>query len=731
MAAVVARAPPLPSRSSTPPPHLTLNTSSRGTPAAIPNKHIPICSPGPQPAIGLETPPASPPSKETETETSLLYPPDHFAKLYDEGPIYGIDAATLARAVDHVSKQPLPDPTQTFPWLHGLHPENHIQLQFFVARRKSLLKSPTCYRGLTIVNASRAQKHSRLKGAVPPNELLALGDQDGRFMDIDPRDGFSVRNFQIQTCKMATISDIVVYGNDWTKVEEVLSVARKIRNAQLQMQEMLRANGQPEAPVFNTFVVTDSFRLIEETQPQLVACDSKEAVTGNFVDFFQQERIEMFTMSHASEITHNVFLGPTPDATIDPLLDTSMSQFDVYIEANDLAQMPDTGSMRKLRAALDDLEVPTIGLEFPSSGSIIPPNSSWSDAEAKGLIEMCRWIYEAANPTSISDDTTSGAELKDPAPSDTEGDTIMLSDLPCKTRKPRRVLIHCADGYTESSLLGLAYMMFAEALPAHSAWLTLHRDRGRNFFAYPSDVALLTALQSEILRASPLAAKSGGGGSVPLSFQLQVDEPTWMSKLDGSLPSRILPYMYLGNLTHANNPTLLRELGIGRVLSIGEPVSWSSTTPPPSAVSVSSPTSNSSSPPTTTPLPTLLIDRVQDNGVDPLILTTALPQCLSFIAAGRALGHATLVHCRVGVSRSATVCIAEVMRAKGWGFARAYCFVRARRLNVIIQPHLRFVWELLKWEEGGRATMRVGRECEWAECCREIAAMNKPYARQQ
>lgn len=57
---------------------------------------------------------------------------------------------------------------------------------------------------------------------------------------------------------------------------------------------------------------------------------------------------------------------------------------------------------------------------------------------------------------------------------------------------------------------------------------------------------------------------------------------------------------------------------------------------------------------------------------------------------GRKNGTATLVHCRVGVSRSATICIAEVMNELGLSFPRAYCFVRARRLNVIIQPHLRF-----------------------------------------
>lgn len=67
----------------------------------------------------------------------------------------------------------------------------------------------------------------------------------------------------------------------------------------------------------------------------------------------------------------------------------------------------------------------------------------------------------------------------------------------------------------------------------------------------------------------------------------------------------------------------------------------------------------------------------------------------------------------------------------GMSFPRAYCFVRARRLNVIIQPHLRFAYELLKWEEllnkekGGRGK----REMEWGEIAREIALMNRPYAR--
>jgi len=127
----------------------------------------------------------------------------------------------------------------------------------------------------------------------------------------------------------------------------------------------------------------------------------------------------------------------------------------------------------------------------------------------------------------------------------------------------------------------------------------------------------------------------------------------------------------------------------------------------------------------------MIVQKVQDNGVDPL--AEEFDRCLGFIDRGKANKTATLVHCRVGVSRSATICIAEVMRTLGLSFPRAYCFVRARRLNVIIQPHLRFSYELLKWEEKlcrekhGEAQFR--RELEWPDIAREVAAMNKPYAR--
>jgi len=88
--------------------------------------------------------------------------------------------------------------------------------------------------------------------------------------------------------------------------------------------------------------------------------------------------------------------------------------------------------------------------------------------------------------------------------------------------------------------------------------------------------------------------------------------PRWISRMDGSLPSRILPHMYLGNLCHANNPELLKKLGIHRILSIGEMTSWTETERDDWNMSK-----------------IMSVVNIQDNGVDPI--TNRLDACLKFI----------------------------------------------------------------------------------------------------
>ena len=295
----------------------------------------------------------------------------------------------------------------------------------------------------------------------------------------------------------------------------------------------------------------------------------------------------MCAMSKASEISSNVCMGPSLDPSVldDPEV---LDAFDIFIECSDLAVTPDKKKLDEMTDMVRSTTNLPLHFDFPSSGSMMPP--TWSQVDAERLVETCKWIYHVANHPDDEKSIMVEEDCDD-------GDMMITSGA-----QPKRVLIHCADGYTESSLLGLAYFMFAEGLTVHEAWVKLHREKGRNFFAYPSDVALLNSIQHRLLQESP---------SWKGNF-LTILEPRWLQRMDGSLPSRILPYMYLGNLGHANNPELLQDLGITRLLSVGEPVSW--------------------------PLETrrkwsaenfLFIDQVQDNGVDSL--TGDINRCLRFI----------------------------------------------------------------------------------------------------
>ena len=150
--------------------------------------------------------------------------------------------------------------------MHGLHAENQLQLAFFTARKKALRRTPKCIRGLTIVKAGGDLTHSKIKGAIAPEEILYPWEdsqdkslEESQFMDMDPRDGFGVRNFQIQACKMATVSDIVVYGDLETPRSQVEGLARRIARAQGAWQkrtEFLGSSGR----LFNTFVLTGKLK---------------------------------------------------------------------------------------------------------------------------------------------------------------------------------------------------------------------------------------------------------------------------------------------------------------------------------------------------------------------------------------------------------------------------------------------------------------------------------------
>jgi dual specificity MAP kinase phosphatase len=80
------------------------------------------------------------------------------------------------------------------------------------------------------------------------------------------------------------------------------------------------------------------------------------------------------------------------------------------------------------------------------------------------------------------------AEGRDPHNPDTEPDAS----------KQHKVLVHCHDGYTESTILVLTYVMYTLELTLPEAFLHLQVNSKRSFFLYPVDKPLLKRLDNKL-----------------------------------------------------------------------------------------------------------------------------------------------------------------------------------------------------------------------------------------
>ncbi|KAH8074794.1 hypothetical protein BXZ70DRAFT_745283 [Cristinia sonorae] len=233
------------------------------------------------------------------------------------------------------------------------------------------------------------------------------------------------------------------------------------------------------------------------------------------------------------------------------------------------------------------------------------------------------------------------------------------------------------------------------------------------------------------------------------------DHQAWFQdpRFDGSFPSRVLPFLYLGNLNHASNAYMLHALGITHVVSVGEcalippPQHYSSSHGPNSHEFVHGAGPNGQGSlwieEREGRIKVLDIKGVCDDGID--TLEPQLGPICEWIDRARAEGGKVLVHCRVGVSRSATVTIAYVMQHLDIPLVDAYLIVRSRRLSVLIQPNMRLLYNLIGWElrlamekcreekDEKRREERLRRELSrcvnWPYLAKEVHALNEKYLR--
>ncbi|KAI8328732.1 hypothetical protein BC941DRAFT_444458 [Chlamydoabsidia padenii] len=695
-------------------------------------------------------------------------------------------------------KHPLPPDSLLFPWLHGVNGTNYQECLFFGVRRMVVPK----HRGLVLVHANGSSnqvvsERSRLvQSFLPEDILMAVHPSDNEEETWGFRDnttvssssgGIHLRNFKIQPYRYASISDIVIYGDQAETIARRVSQAqhriyqeRQVHHQRLRQSSGKRAIVDCNDITYRILIIRDTIDTFEKYFPELVWYNSNGHLMNN-VSFLEREKREMREMSGAQELTDNIWFGNTYDAPAsidrddysDEMIeeddivpttddyhdhhqnDDNPNRYSVCIECHDLSDMPLRSILTLARETLNELgqdEVPSevVHLDMYSTGAVIE-STEQLDTFLEHLIQLLEF----------------------------------MDDISCDGR---RILVHCADGYTETSILALTWLMYKNNLSLPAAYLYLQKQR--SFFVVSSDIPFLRRIEQHILLLEhhrsghqhqkrkrdemagfeltttlpslQLYDDTNTSTSDPPHHKVPVrslhddqylnsisnrhhhsidntrmneedidetiiiklnqdnnkqhhpvtlstmapppeqmiDYPWFFSpRFEGSFPSRILPYVYLGNLNHATNPTMLKALGITHIVSVGE---------------------NANLDPQHFKL--FYLDNLYDDGIDSI--RNRCDEAMAFIDEAFNQKTKCLVHCRVGVSRSAAITICYVMHHfRIMSLVDAYIFVRARRLNVIIQPNLKFMYEMLQLEQ----TLFGKTLLTWPVLCHQINLLNEAY----
>ncbi|KAH9041587.1 hypothetical protein EDB85DRAFT_1919127 [Lactarius pseudohatsudake] len=623
-------------------------------------------------------------------------------------------------------------------------------------------------------------------------ELLHFNAEgNAEFIPLRVPDGISLRNFDIQVPIYATLSDIVVYSRRGA-TRAAFAVAEKFKQA-------IEARAGSRIP-YNVFVL--------DATPAELRGKLKHLLVGpNTINFAQREKDEMRELTRASEILTVPSLGQEGDKSQD-IRSWTPGLGQVFLgNVNDVPFYTGNPSDPPLRG-IDLLDStgnspadgmgydiciecrlraprPTLGFLLSAQEHLMELERRWQATGAKGPRpppNAAAIVYLAFPLVPVVDEMTLFLEFLE---------KLLKPNSQRRLGRPAKILIWSSDGYTESSVLALSLIMALRGMVLPEAYLELQVAKQRSFFVYEADVRLLKSIEGRLARdrhaklpsprrylsgpartkspnsdinSSAMSASYEESGSAPISSMrrprastsphlpsLVDDHQVWFDdpRFDGSFPSRVLPFLYLGNLNHASNAYMLHALGITHVVSVGE----CALIPPPecpAGMATQGTTKQFSDVGTGSSserrgslyieeregrIKVLDIKGVCDDGIDTLEPQLA-PVC-EWIDRAREQGGKVLVHCRVGVSRSATVTIAYVMKHLGISLAEAYLVVRSRRLSVLIQPNMRLMYNLCGWEvklateraadDSERLRTELARGVNWPYLAREVHLLNEKY----
>ncbi|XP_072916959.1 dual specificity protein phosphatase 2 [Hemitrygon akajei] len=162
----------------------------------------------------------------------------------------------------------------------------------------------------------------------------------------------------------------------------------------------------------------------------------------------------------------------------------------------------------------------------------------------------------------------------------------------------------------------------------------------------------------------------------PLSSYPQASSvPTLIARgtplYDQGDPVEILPFLYLGSAYHSSRKETLQSLGITALLNV-----------------------SSNCPNCFEGVFQYKCIPVEDSHMTDI--SAWFQEAIDFIDSVKNSGGRVLVHCQAGISRSATICLAYLIRTQRVRLEEAFDFVKQRR--GIISPNFSFMGQLLQFE---------------------------------
>ncbi|XP_053285034.1 dual specificity protein phosphatase 1 [Pleuronectes platessa] len=166
-------------------------------------------------------------------------------------------------------------------------------------------------------------------------------------------------------------------------------------------------------------------------------------------------------------------------------------------------------------------------------------------------------------------------------------------------------------------------------------------------------------------------------------------------------PVEILPFLYLGSAYHASRKDMLDMLGITALIN----------------VSANCPNHFEES---------FLYKSIPVEDNHKADISSWFNVAIEFIDSVRNKGGRVFVHCQAGISRSATICLAYLMRTNRVKLDEAFEFVKQRRS--IISPNFSFMGQLLQFESQVLASSTCSSEAGSPAIGKSATVFNFPVS---